>query len=444
VRAGLRAYIRMGSEIGEIMERWRGLGRNAALLAFSVIVVAASILSGAPARALPIAKAPVYPIDDYPFQNAPALKQWRSVMAREAHLTGTADPDACNDGQPRLACAAKEAALLEETLRDLAPAEQVAGVYAYFNAVKYKEHDPANCGVDCWKSRLQFLAQREGDCGDHALAEYFTLKRLGFKERDLQLIVAQMPGFEDSFKGGHVVLRVRTDDAYYILDNRRTGLADLSGLRKYKILAGMNAESVQIYNLVTDIPPPGFIADSGKAAQLLASPGGSQQAAPVLVAETRTAEAPTQVAAATASAPEESEAEDESSAICTQSARLGDWNPFLPCTAVNTVKMVVKAKTIIGATPPASTAKPVKVAAPVKTPAPAVIQPKALASLTALPATKPKFAPKAVAEATEADDGDAACIQGARLADWNPNLPCTPGGTASRITIQMKDDTPEM
>jgi hypothetical protein len=96
------------------MGLWRGLGRNAALWGSSFLIVAAALLVGPAARALPLAEAPVYAIDDYPFQKAPALKQWRSVIAREAHLTETANPDECKEGQPRLACAAKEAALLEE------------------------------------------------------------------------------------------------------------------------------------------------------------------------------------------------------------------------------------------------------------------------------------------------------------------------------------------
>ena len=143
-------------------------GCTAALSAFGLIAFALMLALAAPAQAVPVAAAPVYAIGDYPYPKAPALMRWRSVQEREAQRMARANPEDCKDGEPRLACAVKEALLLEEKLQDKSPTEQVEGVYAYFNAVKYQEHG-SDCGVDCWKTRLDFLADREGDCGDHAL-----------------------------------------------------------------------------------------------------------------------------------------------------------------------------------------------------------------------------------------------------------------------------------
>ncbi len=461
-------------------------GRNAALWGVCLIAAAVVFAVGAHAVPVPPSEAPVYAIDSYPFQKAPALLRWRSVQQREAHLTARADPEDCKDGEPRLACAAKEAQELEEKLKDKSPTDQVKGVYAFFNAVKYKEHAP-ECGIDCWKSRLQFIAQREGDCGDHALAEYFTLKRLGFQERDLQLIVAQLPGFEDSFKGGHVVLRVRAEDEYYILDNRRTTLADLSGLGKYKVLAGMNADSVQIYNLVTPAPPPGFVADATQVAALITSPGMPQEPQDVQVAEAVPSEPvvapaqepevvaeavpqpqpepvvaqpePTLVAAVVSQpvagpAPAESEpasAEEAAETTCMQSAQIADWNPMMPCTeVVKAFKMVIKAKTIIGAVPPksldAQPSQPVEIAAAPKAPEPKAEAPKAAApkAVEPKPAAKPVAvtpapAPEADEAAADVQDEPEACVQGATLGDWNADLPCAADGNSSSLRIEFKD-----
>ncbi|GAB2178644.1 hypothetical protein [Dongia sp. agr-C8] len=461
--------------------------RIGALLGFVLGVLFAV---ATPAAAVPTSQFPVYAIDDYPFQKAPALMRWRSVQQREAQLMARANPDDCKAGEPRLACAAKEALLLEEKLQGLSPAEQVEAVYAYFNKVKWKEHAP-DCGVDCWKTRLEFLSDREGDCGDHALAEYFTLKRLGFKERDLQLIVAQLPGFADSFKGGHVVLRVRAEGEYFILDNRRGDLADLSGLRKYKVLAGVNADSVQIYNLVTPAPPPGYVADATQVAALVTSPGAAPQATedvqvaeatpeayatqsqPILVA----AAAPVEAEPAAASASAAASFEDGSDMACMQSANLADWNPFLPCTPTKQMKIVVKPKIIIGAEPPkslepaptvvasAATAPEPEVAAP-KIVAPKAAEPKfeklkivaktvigaeppksgvepntakpQIVAKTVIGSEPPKSAPEPVAVAEEADSSGT-CMQGATLADWNPDLPCAADGNASTLRIENKD-----
>jgi hypothetical protein len=122
-------------------------GCNAALFGFGLFALAAILAFGPQAQAVPASEAPVYAIDDYPFQKAPALLRWRSVMNRDATLMARADPDACKAGEPRLACAAKEVLLLEEKLKDQTPAEQVEAVYAYFNAIQYQEH-AQDCGID--------------------------------------------------------------------------------------------------------------------------------------------------------------------------------------------------------------------------------------------------------------------------------------------------------
>lgn len=383
------------------------------------------------AQAIPIEEAPVYAIDDYPYQKAPALKQWRSVLDRSAEDEADAKPDDCNDGAPQLDCAAKAAHLLEDALKDKTPVEQIYGVYSYFNAIKWKEHG-RECTEDCWATRLQFIARRYGDCGDHALAEYFTLKRLGFKERDLQLIVAQLPGYEDSFKGGHVVLRVAAGDKYYILDNRRTDVTGLKGLDKYKVLAGLNADSVQIYNLVTPQPPAGYVADETKVAALIDSPATlPKKLAPAA------SQQPQVVLASATPADEATPAERFKADLmdCTQTATLGDWNPNLPCAAFE-----------MPAKPKAAKTKPTVVAdlgPATVTPDAAAKPKKATKAATAKPASKPKVIEVAAAEKPKkkkkkkkrADDGGS-CVQGATsIADWNPNLPCASGASAASIKL---------
>jgi predicted transglutaminase-like cysteine proteinase len=435
------------------------LGRFAVALA--VAVAAMGVLSVV-ARAIPVAEAPVYVIDNYPYQKAPALKQWRSVLERSAADEAAADPAKCDDGAPKLDCAARAAHQLEENLKEKSPVEQIYGVYSYFNAVKWKEHGPG-CTEDCWATRLQFIERRYGDCGDHALAEYFTLKRLGFKERDLQLIVAQLPGYEDSFKGGHVVLRVAAAGKYYILDNRRTDVTGLKGLDTYKILAGLNADSVQIYNLVTPKPPAGFVADETKVAELLDSPTTlPKKIAPALspqpeaevVLASAAPPAPAETAAAPTQEPAPAEEEDDAAALmdCTQTATLGDWNPNLPCTAYELPDTAPKAKpkpekaTVVAALEPTDTAKPAKPAKSKSAAKAETAKPKPATKAATAKSTKAK--PTQVASAKDAQkpakkkkkkkptDDDGSCVQGASsIADWNPNLPCASGQSAASMKL---------
>jgi hypothetical protein len=115
------------------------------------------------------------------------------------------------------------------------------------------------------------------------------------------------------------------------------------------------------------------------------------------------------------------------------------------------MKIVVKPKIIIGAEPPKSlepaASKPVVVAEAPKTPEPKVVAapkaaepiapaPKIVAKtiVTAAPAPKPE----PVAEAEEEDDSGS-CMQGATLADWNPDLPCSADGNASTLRIDVKE-----
>jgi hypothetical protein len=180
---------------------------------------------------------------------------------------------------------------------------------------------------------------------------------------------------------------------------------------------------------------------------LVAEATPSEPAAPVPTPQPEAASfqsKPTLVAAvATAPEPEDT-AKDDSDSMCLQTAQLADWNPFLPCTEVKAFKMVVKAKTIIGAEPPKPAelqpSKPVEVAEVPKTPEPKVAAPKAPEPK---PAAKPVVvtpapAPKSEAVAATGDKPDA-CMQGATLGDWNPDLPCTADGSSSSLRIEFKD-----
>jgi len=253
------------------------------------------------------------------------------------------------------------------------------------------------------------------------------------------------------------VLRVAAAGKYYILDNRRTDVTGLKGLDKYKILAGLNADSVQIYNLVTPKPPAGFVADETKVAELVGSPG----TLPKKIAPAPSApEQPKLVLASAApnrqpDAPAPAEDDDEALMDCTQTATLGDWNPNLPCSAFELPAKPAKAKaekkkretktTVVAElTPPA--AVPAAAHAVVDAPAKPA-KPKAAAKTAAAkPSVKPKATLVASTKASEkparkkkkkqpADDGGS-CVQGAAsIADWNPNIPCASEESAARLKL---------
>ena len=252
--------------------------------------------------------------------------------------------------------------------------------------------------------------------------------------------MAQLPGYEDSFKGGHVVLRVAAAGKYYILDNRRSDVTGLKGLDKYKVLAGLNADSVQIYNLVTPQPPAGFVADETKVAALIDAPDTlPKKLAPKPSTQPEVVLASAEVPA---SVPQETGDGNDDAALmdCSQTATLGDWNPNVPCSAFEMPKKAAKAKvdktpTVVAALTPAPAVRKA-VDTPVK-------QKTATKTAAAKPSSKPKPVQTAAAEKPKkkkkkkkhTDDGGS-CVQGASsIADWNPNLPCASGASAASIKL---------
>jgi len=248
-----------------------------------------------------------YSLDAYPYPNAIPLQQFRSVLAREPRLAARWNAVPCRGGAPALACAADQAEKLERRLQDLPAERQVAGVYAYYNRFHYQHR--RGCGADCWATPLEFIARRAGDCHDYVVAEYFALRRLGFNEDSLQLVIVQMKGYDDPFAGGHLVLRVRLPDRDVVLDNRKEKLTGLSGLKDYRVLAGLNARSIQVYSRPAVAPAPAREPRPHQA--LTVSRRGSSPG---------------------------------ENARCLQSATLADWNSNLPCTPViNTPRLQIPA-----------------------------------------------------------------------------------------------------
>jgi predicted transglutaminase-like cysteine proteinase len=242
-------------------------------------------------------KSKTYSIDTYPNQRAVVLQQWRSVLVRAARLTAHWKEVPCRDGAPVMACAATSAGRLEQRLRHLPQQQQVAGVYAFYDRFRYQRQRAASCGPDCWATPLEFIARRAGDCNDYVVAEYFALRHLGFPERSLQLVIVQLKGTGDPFGGGHVVLRVRLPDRDVVLDNRKDHITGVAALKGYRLLAGLNESSIEVFS-----------------------------AAPAT--ETKVAAAP-----ARASNPVRAEpvAAQSNAGQCVQSATLAQWNPNLAC-----------------------------------------------------------------------------------------------------------------
>lgn len=105
---------------------------------------------------------------------------------------------------------------LAESLRGLAPAEQLAAVQRdVLRRIKWS-HDLDNMRVaDFWSNAGETLQRGTGDSEDIAIVEMQVLKAAGFNARDLYISIGRQKPV-----GGHIVLLARTPQGFMVLDDR--------------------------------------------------------------------------------------------------------------------------------------------------------------------------------------------------------------------------------
>jgi predicted transglutaminase-like cysteine proteinase len=157
--------------------------------------------------------------------------KWTAVMPRyEAQLQQ--ESLACHgDG-----CINREWESLLKELADAPAAEQLAAINDFFNRLPYAT-DQENYGIaDYWQTPYEMM-ERGGDCEDYAIAKYLSLRRLGFAEKDMRIIVVK-----DSDLGGttHAVLEVTVADVAHILDNQVAEVRAATEVFRYAPMFAIN------------------------------------------------------------------------------------------------------------------------------------------------------------------------------------------------------------
>lgn len=116
--------------------------------------------------------------------------------------------------------------------------QQVQQVNSYINNSHYVR-DMVNWGAeDYWETVFEFF-NRRGDCEDYAIAKYFSLKKLGFTEDMLRIVV-----LNDANLGVlHSVLAVYVDGRIYILDNQTQAVLEDKQIHHYQPIYAINAKA---------------------------------------------------------------------------------------------------------------------------------------------------------------------------------------------------------
>ena len=115
-----------------------------------------------------------------------------------------------------------------------------------FNSMHYVP-DQKNWGVpDLWNTPVQFTqgpdylvpGRVSGDCEDHAIAKYYALKKLGFTQDELRILVVK----DLNLGVGHCILGVIYGGQCLILDNQIKSVWPASQIQHYKPIYAINEQ----------------------------------------------------------------------------------------------------------------------------------------------------------------------------------------------------------
>jgi predicted transglutaminase-like cysteine proteinase len=146
-----------------------------------------------------------------PERDVATFPQWVQALARE--LADDHRDRAC--GGARRGCELRDWRAFLESLRGLAPREQLARVNRFGNEHPYVLDRDQYGREDYWAIPREFLPVG-GDCEDFVITKYFSLRALGYPVEDLRLVVVQ----DTNLRVPHAVLAVARGADIWILDNQ--------------------------------------------------------------------------------------------------------------------------------------------------------------------------------------------------------------------------------
>lgn len=163
-----------------------------------------------------------------------SFTKWTGALSR---YKSEQDSYNCPEGQKH--CIFEEWKDLMATLKQADKITQIYKVNSFINNIEYRE-DTNNVwqATDYWASPKQFFTNA-GDCEDYAIAKYVTLKKLGFNDNQLRLVIVE----DKELMEIHAVLAVHVDNAIYILDNQNNFIIRDKAIKRYTPIYSINATS---------------------------------------------------------------------------------------------------------------------------------------------------------------------------------------------------------
>ena len=123
------------------------------------------------------------------------------------------------------------AARYAEALSDENAVDKLDAVNRYVNGrVQFVDDSRQYGRADVWASAAETLARGRGDCEDYAITKFQMLRRAGFSDKDLYLVIVK----DLVTRADHAVLVVRAAGRMFVLDNGTDRLLDSSAIRDYR------------------------------------------------------------------------------------------------------------------------------------------------------------------------------------------------------------------
>lgn len=161
---------------------------------------------------------------EMPQSNLKAIQQWTRIRSRHAK------EDVATPGSPIQQWFQQ----LSKT-QQLAPEKQLLAVNTFANKHPYIL-DMDNYGMeDYWAIIKEFL-QNNGDCEDYAITKFYSLRKLGFDNDQLRIVILQ----DTNLNVAHAVLAVFSADDIVILDNQVTPILSHTAIKHYTPIYSIN------------------------------------------------------------------------------------------------------------------------------------------------------------------------------------------------------------
>ncbi len=204
--------------------------RLAATLLLALAVGAGAFAAPGPAFA---ARNGLFGTTEIRKSNVRVFYKWTGMIDRFRRELARGE-DGCSPGL-FTRCPLKEWIKFVDSLRGKDRMTQIKAIHRQMNRKRYII-DPKNWGVkDYWATPVQFN-RKNGDCEDYAISKFMALRRLGFPNDKMRIVVLQ----DLNLNIAHAVLVVYIDGQRLVLDNQLRRVVPASRIRHYKPYYSLN------------------------------------------------------------------------------------------------------------------------------------------------------------------------------------------------------------